>query len=207
MSAVAKRTYEEYWAVERPGPLDDPFTARRLELLRAWLAESGARRVLDAGCGHGALVAALTGDGFEATGIDVAAGALARAERPELLFRHSVEELPWPVEPGSQDAVVSFEVIEHVLRPDLLLAGARTALSDGGRLALSTPYHGRAKNVLLAVRGFERHFDPTGEHVRFFTDRSLRRLLEREGFAVEDVCHLGRVRPLWANTVVWARKR
>ncbi len=205
MTALARETYEEYWAAPRPGPLDDPFAERRLALLRAGLAAGS--RVLDAGCGNGALVAALAADGHDAIGFDVAEHALERAERPELLLRHAVEELPWPVEPASQDAVVSFEVIEHLLRPDLLVTGARVSLRSGGLLALSTPFHGRAKNLLLALRGFERHFDPIGEHVRFFTDAGLERLLARQGFAVEERTHLGRAWPLWANTVVFARKR
>ncbi len=44
------------------------------------------------------------------------------------------------------------------------------------------------------------------EHIRFFTDRALRRILEETGFVVERVVHLGRVWGLWANTFTWARR-
>ena len=72
---------------------------------------------------------------------------------------------------------------------------------------LSTPYHGRAKNVAIAAMRFERHFAVDGEHVRFFTDLSLRRLLAECGFQVRECEHLGRAWPVWANTIVQAERR
>lgn len=203
----AKEFYEAYWLADEPGPLHDPFAPRRLALLHEELARINARTILDAGCGSGEIVAALAGDGYDARGIDLARAAVARARAGVRIEEHSVEELPWPVEPDSQDVVVAFEVIEHLLYPRRLLEGAREALRTGGRLALSTPYHGRAKNVAVALAGFERHFSVEGEHVRFFTDRALISLLTDTGFAVERIRHYGRMFPLSAGTFVWARKR
>ena len=79
-------------------------------------------------------------------------------------------------------------------------------MRDGGGLALTTPYHGRLKNLAIAAVGFDRHFAVEGDHVRFFSDRSLRRLLEETGFDVVRVEHFGRVRWLWAGAFVWAVK-
>ena len=205
--AGARDYYEAYWRAEAPGPLADPFADVRLRLLQEELARIDAQRILDAGCGTGALVGRLVREGYEARGIDVAESALARAKPGLALERHSVERLPWPVEPESQDVVVSFEVIEHLLHPRRLLEGARAALRTGGHVALSTPYHGLVKNLALALTGFERHFHVEGEHVRFFTDRALTALLAETGFTVERLRHYGRVAPLWAGTFVWARKR
>lgn len=210
MSTYVKTRYESYWTAEAPPPLSDPLAASRLELLRSCLHGVRATRLLDAGCGSGALARALLGDGYVVAGMDVAGAALERAAEtaPGAEFHeHSVEDLPWPVGGRSQDVVVSFEVIEHLLHPERLVAGARDALRTGGHLALTTPYHGRAKNVVLSLVAFDKHFDALGDHVRFFSDAALRSLLEREGFVVERLHHLGRFRPLWENTFVWARKR
>ena len=76
----------------------------------------------------------------------------------------------------------------------------------GGYLALTTPYHGLLKNLALATFAFEQHFDVTGGHIRFFTDRALRQLLRTEGFEVLDLLHYGRAPLLWAGVFVWARK-
>jgi 2-polyprenyl-3-methyl-5-hydroxy-6-metoxy-1,4-benzoquinol methylase len=204
---MLREFYEAYWRADVPGPLSDPFAQTRLRILCDELARLDASRILDAGCGSGELVAALVREGYQATGIELASAALERA-RPELaLARHSIEDLPWPVEGGSQDVVVSFEVIEHLLAPRRLLEGAAAALRPGGRLAISTPYHGRLKNLALALAGFDRHFAVEGEHVRFFTDRALAALLADTGFAIERIRHYGRFAPLWAGTFVWARKR
>jgi SAM-dependent methyltransferase len=142
--------------------------------------------------------------------MDISARAveLAAATHPECEFvQHGVEELPWPVAGGSVDVVVAFEVIEHLLQPTRLLEGARDALVPGGRIALTTPYHGRAKNIALALTSFDEHFAVNGDHIRFYTDAALRSSLERTGFAVERIRHFGRAWPLWAGTFVSARKR
>jgi 2-polyprenyl-3-methyl-5-hydroxy-6-metoxy-1,4-benzoquinol methylase len=208
--ADARAHYEEYWSRDEPPPLADPLTPRRLELLRPLLRAAGVRRVLDAGAGAGDVVGALAADGLDVLGLDISEGALAlaRQRHPALTFaQHSVEDLPWPVEPGSFDAVVAFEVVEHLLRPRALLEGAREALARGGHLALSTPYHGLVKNLALVVTRFDGHFDVEGDHIRFFSDGALRRLAQGTGFTVERLDHLGRRRPIWANSFLWLRRR
>lgn len=200
--------YEEYWLREEESVVGDPLTPRRIELLRAELRPDD-RRILDVGCGPGTLVGELAEAGYEATGFDISERAVELASRrfPASRFtQHAVEELPWPVESGSQDVVVSFEVIEHLLRPRSVVEGAREALAPGGHLALSTPHHGLLKNIAVALVAFDRHFAVEGDHIRFFSDRALRQLLGSAGFEVERTRHFGRFAGLWAGVFVWARK-
>ena len=56
-------------------------------------------------------------------------------------------------------------------------------LKRGGRLLLTVPYHGRLQAAAIALTRFDAHFDPLGQHVRFFTRRSLARTLDGAGFA------------------------
>jgi hypothetical protein len=51
-------------------------------------------------------------------------------------------------------------------------------------LAATTPGHGPLRRLRLAVAGWERHFDPRGADLRFYTARSLRVLLDDFGFDV-----------------------
>ena len=60
-------------------------------------------------------------------------------------------------------------------------------LRPGGRLALTTPAHGRATALPIAVEGFERRFDPLSPHLRFLTRRSLRALFDGSGFDVRSL--------------------
>ena len=201
--------YDEYWQRRRPPPCDDPLASRRRELLAAALARAPAASILDAGCGTGDLVASLHAEGRGALGMDVSARAVsaASAAHPQCRFvQHSLEELPWPFAPASFDVVVSFEVIEHLVRPRRLLQGAREVLRPGGHLAITTPYHGLVKNVALAALRFDRHFDVEGDHLRFFSDRALRRLLAQTGFEPVLVRHFGRRWPLSAGVFIWARR-
>jgi SAM-dependent methyltransferase len=59
-----------------------------------------------------------------------------------------------------------------------LLQECRRVLKPGGRLLLTTPGHPLLRRVAIAALRFDQHFDPLGEHVRFFTRRSLARTLE-----------------------------
>jgi 2-polyprenyl-3-methyl-5-hydroxy-6-metoxy-1,4-benzoquinol methylase len=206
---TARAYYDEYWSREAPPPLADPLSPTRARLLGRALAEAGARRVLDVGAGAGDLVAALGADGFDAVGMDVSPAAVERASarHPGGTFLvHSVEDVPWPVDDGSFDCVVAFEVIEHLLRPRRLLEGAARALGPGGHVALTTPYHGRVKNVALSLLGFDRHFAVEGDHVRFFSDAALCRLLRDTGFEPVRLEHFGRAPVVWAGVFVWARR-
>ena len=205
-----KQYYDRYWNQDQPPPLTDPLAKTRLKLLRDMPSTVSAANVLDVGSGPGDVVGALHSDGLSVVGMDVSVEAVAMASRQHKgcrFIEHSAEELPWPVQAGAFDLVIAFEVIEHLLRPRQLLLGARTALRDGGYIAITTPYHGVAKDLAIALRGFDRHFAIEGDHIRFLTDRALVGLLDETGFETLRVAHFGRRWPFWAGMFVWARKR
>jgi len=210
MSDAERAFYDDYWSDAQPPPLLDPLTPRRRELLLRVLQREGARRVLDVGAGDGALMLWLAERGYDVEGLEISPNAVARARALDptaSLVVHGVEDLPWPVDAGGFDVVTSFEVIEHLLRPRALVQGAATALRPNGCFVFSTPFHGLLKNVALAVGAFDSHYAVEGPHIRFFTDRALKMLLEQCGFDLVETAHLGRVWGLWANVVVTARKR
>jgi len=62
------------------------------------------------------------------------------------------------------------------------------------------------KNLLLVLLAFDRHFDPTGPHIRFFTKRSLLKGLGNVGMNVERVGYIGRFRPVSMAIYVVARR-
>jgi SAM-dependent methyltransferase len=173
--------YEDLWA----GAPDDPEPwawERRRALL---LAEARrGERVLDLGCGAGRFVAALRDHGADPVGVELAAAALERARRnvPGADLRCLAGDGSLPLEHGSVDLVWCSEVLEHVADTEHLLLEVRRVLRPRGRLLATVPFHGRVKGALIALTAFERHFDPVGEHLRFYTRRSLARTLEDGGF-------------------------
>jgi 2-polyprenyl-6-hydroxyphenyl methylase/3-demethylubiquinone-9 3-methyltransferase len=173
----------------------------------------GARRVLDIGCGNGALAAALAAASFEVTGCDDDRGGIEIARRavPNARFEAvGVYDDPAALGAAEFDAAVATEVIEHLFRPAALPRFAAAALKPHGHLILTTPYHGYLKNLALSLtNGWDRHFDPLwdGGHVKFWSPATLTRLLNREGFDVVKVGGVGRLPWLWKSMIVAGRKR
>lgn len=144
--------------------------------------------VLDIGCGAGEFSAALSQAGAHPIAVDVAGEALRRARErvPGLDARHWAGGEPLPLDDTSADAVWAGEVIEHVADIAPWLSELRRVLRPGGALLLTTPHHGPATLLRLALsrRRFAEHFEPRSEHVRFFSPRTLRMLLDDLGFDI-----------------------
>src|SRR6185436_11823915 len=137
-------------------------------------------RWLDLGCGAGRFLTLAPGG----IGVDVAAAALerARANAPRAdLRRLDDPDGALPLAHGEVDLVWCSETIEHVADALGLLQEARRVLAPGGRLLLTTPGHPLLRRVAIAAARFDEHFDPLGQHLRFFTKRSLARTLEAAG--------------------------
>jgi 2-polyprenyl-6-hydroxyphenyl methylase/3-demethylubiquinone-9 3-methyltransferase len=178
--------HEALWQTLPQGLEPSDFDLRR----RFLLAHVGAgERVLDVGCAEGRFAAELAGAGADVVGVDVAEEPLrrARARHPELDLRLVEEEGRWDLQDASFDAVWAGEVIEHVADTAAWLSQVRGVLRSGGRLLLSTPDHGLLLRLRVACSkcAFAAHFDPRGEHLRFYVRATLVALLEDFGF--EDV--------------------
>jgi 3' terminal RNA ribose 2'-O-methyltransferase Hen1 len=119
-------------AAAEPRPDDAPtLRAQRLEAVVAALADSGARRVLDLGCGSGALLRKLLAGDFEkVVGVDVSARALeGAARRLDLDAMHDAERARIELLQSALtyrdrrlagfDAAALVEVIEHLDPPRL----------------------------------------------------------------------------------------
>jgi 2-polyprenyl-6-hydroxyphenyl methylase/3-demethylubiquinone-9 3-methyltransferase len=173
--------YEDFWADAPADPRPWAWERRRALLLR----EAGAgERVLDLGCGAGRFVAALREAGADPVGVEIAEAALerARANAPGADLRRLADDGSLPLEHASVDLVWCSEVLEHVADTAHLLLEVRRVLRPGGRLLVTVPYHGRVKAALIALARFEAHFDPLGQHLRFYTRRSLAATLDHAGF-------------------------
>jgi SAM-dependent methyltransferase len=180
--------YESFWADAPQDPEPWAWERRRALLLAA---VRRGERVLDLGCGAGRFVAALRDAGADAVGVELAAAALdrARANAPDADLRLVEPDGSLPLEHGSVDLVWCSEVLEHVADTEHVLLEVRRVLRPGGRLLVTVPFHGRVNAALIGLLRFDQHFDPLGQHLRFYTRSSLRTTLDRSGF--DDV----RVRP------------
>lgn len=181
-------------ALERPLRLDE----LRLAAVEAALVESGARRVLDLGCGEGKLLARLLRrPQFAAiVGVDVACAALERATdrlgledmSPETRARISLLQGALTYRDARLsgfDAAALVEVIEHV-PPERLpsLELAVFAAARPGTVVVTTPnaeYNARLPGLAPGAR---RHADHRFEWTRAEFRAWAEGVAERRGYAL-----------------------
>lgn len=189
--SAAKRILEAALAVPNPGE-----HWRQEQSLRYFehdrpevrqLVPEAARRILDVGCGTGRLGEALRATRqVHVTGIEQDPAAARRAA--ECLDRVRVGDV-LSLLPGLAserfDCVILADVLEHLPAPEVLLAELRRLLHSGGTLVLSVPNVAHWSVVRQLLRG-EFEYQEAGildrTHLRFFTPRSVRRLLQENGF-------------------------
>jgi 2-polyprenyl-6-hydroxyphenyl methylase/3-demethylubiquinone-9 3-methyltransferase len=116
------------------------------------LIPSGARRILDVGCGDGYLLYRLILKGKEAWGVDTFhEGLLAgQAECHQCLDKLThrtiklvrTSGLALPLRKGQFDMVILTEVLEHVVYAEALLESIKRVLTSSGLFILSTPNRG-----------------------------------------------------------------
>ena len=199
-----KAYYEDVWAEPPDGP---PWAWKWRAGLLAEEARAG-ERVLDLGCGAGQFLALLRRLDAEPVGVELSERALARAAEaePGVETHLLAPDGSIPLVHGSVDLVWCSEVIEHVADVGYLLSEVRRVLRPGGRLLLTTPFHGRIKGAVLALTRFDAHFDPLGQHLRFFTAASLRRTLEAARLDVDEIAAARGVPVLRETLVARARR-
>lgn len=157
--------------------------ARRARLLAKGL-EPGAR-VLDIGCGRGVLLSSLADRGLETHGFEISDYAAEGADpRVQLRIGSNLAEVDYP--DGHFDLVVLWHVFEHMPDPVETLREIRRILKPGGRVVIAVPNHGSLQSRCTGRHWF--HLDPP-RHLFHYSARTLRQLLDREGFAPEAAHH------------------
>ena len=183
------------------------------EVLRV-IARLGVRRVLDLGSGNGTLCGQLARAGLDVVGAEYDARGveIARRAYPTIPFYQlGVDGDPAELARHEQpfDAVVSTEVVEHLYSPHRLPIYAAAVMRPGGYLIISTPYHGYLKNVAIALLNKWDHHHTAlwhGGHIKFFSRRTLTRLIEENGFGAIAFSGVGRAPWLWKSMILVARK-
>jgi methionine biosynthesis protein MetW len=182
-----KEYYNEYWSSTGFHPTGQT-DAAVCRLLKQHI--DPGLRVLDVGCGDGLAAGSVLRDQGDYVGVDVSENAVREAKEHgfDVGVIEDAESLPFG--DNEFDAVVSLEVIEHLLFPLRAVQEATRVLKPGGAMLLTTPntaYWRLRIDMLLLGK-----WNPLGDtlavqepwrdpHVRFFTIGSLRKMLEATG--------------------------
>jgi glycosyltransferase involved in cell wall biosynthesis len=152
-----------------------------------WLRRRSPGRVLDLGCADGALGERLRELGHHVTGVDLVEQDGVRDRVDTFVAGDLNQGIPDRV--GADfDVIVAADVIEHVRRPDHLLAESQRRLQPGGSVIASVPnfahWYPRMR-VALGRFDYDRRGILDRGHMRFFTRRSFERLVAEQGLTVQ----------------------
>ncbi len=151
--------------------------------------------ILEIGCGKGAMLQHLRLAGYTVAGMDIDASALSH-------FRRRCPGVPVclasgaaiPFADGSFDAVLSFDVFEHIQDSDRHLAEVTRVLRRGGRYLLQTPNKWTNIPFEILRQAVKFHTGPIASYRELMQDHcalhnywQLRRRLVRHGFDVSFV--------------------
>ena len=186
---------ESFLTLQKLGLADAGF----YEIERKLMASKSNPRVLDAGCATGTLLAFLKGRNWQVTGAEISPSAqYARDKRGLDVRGMSVEDCRFPG--GHFDVVLASHLIEHLNSPGTFVREVRRILCPGGHFLLTTPNIDGFQSRLFGSRWRGAIFD----HLYLFSARTLKAMLEAEGFVVEGVRTWG---GLAVGTAPWAVKR
>jgi hypothetical protein len=85
------------------------------------------------------------------------------------------------------------------------MAGCFAATKSQGKFICSTPYHGYFKNLAVSLAdGWDKHTNPLfdGGHIKFFSKKTLSRLMAETGFQGLQFKGSGRFPYLWKAMVM-----
>ncbi len=173
--------------------------------LLAMLDPRPGERILDLGCGDGALTAEIAASGAEVLGVDQAPD-MVRAARERGLRAELADAMALPFA-GGFDAVFSNAAIHWMKRdPDAVVAGVARALEPGGRFVGEFGGFGNVAAIVTALIAVLQRRDIDGAAALpwyFPSPAAWRETLERHGFTVLEVALVPRPTPLPTGMAGW----
>lgn len=168
------------------------------------LAPRAGERILDLGCGEGALTRALVDAGCRVLGVD-ASPDMVIAAREQGVEAQVLDGACLPFQ-SEFDAVFSNAALHWMAQPEAVLAGVERSLKPGGRFVGEMGGRGNVASIVEALETAlsERGIDPRPLNPWFFPDaETYRCLLEEHGLAVTAMDLFPRPTPLPHDILGW----
>ena len=161
---------------------------RSLHFKPEHLGPANNRTFCDIGCGDGLGLQSFRDGGFKVIGVEPDPVALAIAREHGEVFQGTAELMPPEIKGRSFDVVLMMHVLDVCVDIEVAIENVRSILNSKGTLVIETP-NGDAKGFQLY--GPEWPWTDVPRTQNFFTEKSLRKLLAMNGFAVTQVIYLG----------------
>ena len=172
--------------------------ARSVEFIRRFRPNG---KLLELGCAYGFFLMEAARH-FEVAGIELAADAAGHCRRAGLNVLQGMADEANLKRIGHVDAIVLFDVIEHLPDPRETLALCHRYLNPGGIIVLTTGDFG---STLARLAGAKWRLMTPPQHLWFFTQEAIRRLSEGLDLATEHVDHPWKIVP--ASLIIFQLRR
>ncbi len=171
-----------------------------------WLDLKPGERLLDLGCGDGALTEALAAAGGIVTGVDASEDFIAAARKRGLNVQLADgQALAYEAE---FDAVFSNAALHWMTEPDKVLDGVARALRPGGRFVGEFGGHGNVAAIVTAMRATAQRRGGEADLAGpwFFPSPEVyARMLDGHGFEVRRIGLFPRPTPLKSGMREWLK--
>ena len=178
------------------------FVSDLADAVLEWLDPQPGERILDLGCGDGALSERLAGCGCAVIGVDASAAMVAAARSLGLDARQvSGQALPFKAE---FEAVFSNAALHWILPTEPVIAGVVEALVPGGRFVAELGGQGNVRAIHGALEAALARRGLVVEPDTYFPGpAAYRSLLEAAGLRVERIELIPRPTPLPGSVGAW----
>lgn len=169
------------------------------------LAPAAGERILDLGCGDGALTEELVGRGADVLAVD-ASEEMVAATRARGIAAERADARDLAGIEGPFDAVLSNAVLHWVPEATQVAASVHRVLRPGGRFVAEMGGHGNVAAVRTGLRAaLDRHGHDQLATPRWYfpTPDEQARVLASAGFTVESCRLIARPTPLDAGMAAW----
>ncbi|MGH9667804.1 MAG: class I SAM-dependent methyltransferase [Bryobacteraceae bacterium] len=172
----------------------EPILRAEFRRLLRDLEESGTSsgKLLEIGCAYGFLLAEAQPK-FDTFGFEICADAVESCRARGLNVECGPANDASMGSHGPFDVCIMLDVIEHLEQPHLVFEMIYRHLKPGGRVVISTGDWG---SLLARAMGKNWRLMTPPQHLFFFTQRALTRMLERIGFSVRQITRPTKYVPL-----------
>lgn len=191
-----RQKYEHYWSgKDRLDSFYGYERNRALPLFFKSQKESFQKKVLDVGCGDGAVSKFLKNQGFDVVSLDISINALLKAKDIRQLNKCILADAEYlPFKNESFDTIFWGDNIEHLFYPTRVLDEIYRVLKKEGEVVISFPnmsyWHYRVFYILhgMIPKTEGSNNEPwEWEHIRFFNRKIIKKMLNKSGFILERV--------------------
>lgn len=178
-TSLYNKSYSHEWA---------PTKADMIRINKALALVEKNGKVLDIGCFTGVIGGRIMKKGNEVYGTELSMPAIKKANKRGLRTIRCDTENIFPVKSGYFDGVFAGEIIEHLYNVEIFLKEINRVLKEDGYLVMTTPnlvsFWNRFR-MFLGIPFID--FNKDKQHIRFFSKKTLKVLVEKNGFRTEKI--------------------